>query len=373
MNTNTQQIMSDTNQDNFTATYSPEDNKLRLYSVYRLDEDLYKRVRAAGFIFAKHQDLFVAPMWTPSRADLLLELAGFIDDESMSLADRAAIRADRFEGYQANRLKDAEQAYNEVQSLTEDIPLGQPILIGHHSEKKARKQAEKIERAGQRAVDMWNTSEYWIYRTKGVLRNVTYKDRADVRARRIKGLQADIRKYKSYFTPDPKVKPIMQKGWSKGKFDEVETLHVYCGKGRGGNWVKQSSLAGIEAHYSRWIKHNELRINFEMAILESQNGLDLLKPPKRPKALPMLNYKAVDGINIENRYHKGEFAIHPQYEMTKAQFAKIPTDYKGTNIVDGNHRVRIAMDAYIEGVSGHGYSCIFITDSKTHEKPEAEA
>jgi len=34
----------------YTATYSPEDNKLRLYSTTRLDSETYARVKAAGFI-----------------------------------------------------------------------------------------------------------------------------------------------------------------------------------------------------------------------------------------------------------------------------------------------------------------------------------
>ena len=46
-----------------TATYSPEDNKLRLYASSRLDTATYERVKAAGFKWAPKQDLFVAPMW----------------------------------------------------------------------------------------------------------------------------------------------------------------------------------------------------------------------------------------------------------------------------------------------------------------------
>ncbi len=68
----------------YTATYSPEDNKLRLYSSTRLDRELYARVRGAGFIYAPKQELFVAPMWTPEREDLLIELCGEIDDEDPS-------------------------------------------------------------------------------------------------------------------------------------------------------------------------------------------------------------------------------------------------------------------------------------------------
>ena len=64
-----------------SATYSPEDNKLRLYSLHRLDAETYARVSGAGFKFAPKQDLFVAPMWTPGREDLLIELCGEIGDE----------------------------------------------------------------------------------------------------------------------------------------------------------------------------------------------------------------------------------------------------------------------------------------------------
>ena len=64
-----------------TATYSPDDNKLRLYASSRLDVDLYKRVHDAGFKWAAKQQLFVAPMWTPEREDLLIELCGEIEDE----------------------------------------------------------------------------------------------------------------------------------------------------------------------------------------------------------------------------------------------------------------------------------------------------
>src|ERR1035437_1758127 len=61
------------------ATYSPEDNKLRLYASSRLDAETYARIKAVGFIWAPKQDLFVAPMWTPARADLLIELCGEIE------------------------------------------------------------------------------------------------------------------------------------------------------------------------------------------------------------------------------------------------------------------------------------------------------
>ena len=124
-----------------TATYSPEDNKIRIYPAYRLDAEEYARVKATGYIWAPRQKIFVAPMWTPSREDLALEMCGEIGDEDTSLVDRAEERADRFEGYSERRAEDAERAHNAVSAIADNIPMGQPILVGHHSEKHARKDA----------------------------------------------------------------------------------------------------------------------------------------------------------------------------------------------------------------------------------------
>ena len=109
----------------YTATYSPDDNKIRLYAATRLSAEDYARLKAAGFRWAPKQDLFVAPMWTPGREDVLLELAGEIGDEDTSLVDRASERAERFEDYQGKRLHDAERAHAAVATLADGIPLGQ--------------------------------------------------------------------------------------------------------------------------------------------------------------------------------------------------------------------------------------------------------
>jgi phospholipid N-methyltransferase len=178
----------------YTATYSPEDNKLRLYSISRLPKDVYERVRAAGFKWAAKQELFVAPAWTPEREDLLTELAGEIGDEDTSLVERAEERAERFEEYHDKRAEDAERAHTAVSRIADAIPLGQPILVGHHSERHARRDAERIENGMRKAVRMWDTAKYWTARANGAIRHAKYKELPAVRARRIKTIEADKRK-----------------------------------------------------------------------------------------------------------------------------------------------------------------------------------
>ena len=141
----------------FTATYSPDDNKLRLTASARLDAATYERVKAAGFAWAPKQEQFIAPMWTPGRADLCIELAGSIDDDDGSLMQRAEDRAERFEGYEDNRRSDANNAHEAVCRIADGIPLGQPILVGHHSERRARKDAERIENGMRAAVRLFGS------------------------------------------------------------------------------------------------------------------------------------------------------------------------------------------------------------------------
>lgn len=176
------------------ATYSPDDNKLRLYSTSRLDAATYDRVKTHGFKWAPRQEVFVAPAWTPGREDLLIELCGEIGDEDTSLVERQEQRAERFEEYADNRQADAHSAKAAVDAIADGIPFGQPILVGHHSERHARRDAEKIENGMRRAVKMWETARYWEQRAAGALRHAKYKELPAVRARRIKTLEADKRK-----------------------------------------------------------------------------------------------------------------------------------------------------------------------------------
>jgi hypothetical protein len=46
----------------------------------------------------------------------------------------------------------------------------------------------------RRAVKMWDTAKYWTDRADAAVRHAKYKERPDVRARRIKTLEADKRR-----------------------------------------------------------------------------------------------------------------------------------------------------------------------------------
>lgn len=291
--------------ENYRATYSPDDNKLRLYSLHRLDEDTYQRVKDAGFKYAPRQGLFVAPMWTPGREDLLIELAGEIEDEDQSLFDRQEERAERFEEYSEKHAAESGQVLAAVDSLASAIPFGQPILVGHHSERRARKHAQKIENGMRRAVNLFETSEYWERRAEASLRHAAYKERPDVRWRRIKKIEADLRK------ADRRLQDCQKfiKLWSSENLNRAMALvianidHLHCCfslekfprppeksqyEGSRSIWsaleediitAEQARDICIPCHertitrLSRWTAHYRNRIAYERAMLDEHGGV----------------------------------------------------------------------------------------------------
>lgn len=288
-----------------TATYSPEDNKLRLYASSRLDAATYERVKGAGFKWAPRQGLFVAPMWTPGREDLLLELCGEIGDEDTSLVERAEERADRFGDYSDKRASDAESARAAVSAIADGIPLGQPILVGHHSERRARKDAERIENGMRRAVKMWETAEYWQQRAAGALRHAKYKERPDVRYRRIKGLESDKRKQERTIADVEKFLQLwrsagltQEKALRIANYDHISStfslaefprnppasqyegpMSLWSALDGGVITAEQARDIAVPFHERtlararRWVAHYAHRIAYERALLAEQGGL----------------------------------------------------------------------------------------------------
>lgn len=386
-----------------TATYSPDDNKLRLYASSRLDADLYKRVHDAGFKWAPKQQLFVAPMWTPEREDLLIELCGEIEDEDKSLVERAEERADRFGTLSSKRADDADRAHQSVAAICEAIPFGQPILVGHHSERRARKDAERIDNGMRQAVRLFETAEYWKQRAAGALRNAQYKELPGVRHRRIKGLEAERRRQERVIAEGEQV----LRDWRLS-----------------GLPLDQAKLGAHErslARAGRWLAHFENRITYERAMLDEQGGLKAegfdiqvggqvlvrgewlfvvrvnRKAGRVVSVTTNCRYVAVRGIDEIQDYREasaeqlqhikatlktpplvnfpGEGFAH----MTKAQWEKVPKDYRGTTkhaatTTTGAYRVRCALGVYSlpnerDMNKRHSYPSVFITDAKRVDAP----
>lgn len=268
-----------------TATYSPEDNKLRLYPSRRLDAETFERIKALGFRWAPRQELFVAPMWTPEREDICTELAGEIEPEEMTLAERAAMKAERLEGLADKRNREANSYARRADELAERFYMGQPILIGHHSERQARNDQKRMHSAMDRANQLHKTANYWLGRIEGVERFANMKNRDRTRANRIKTLLAELRElqrginrahralenWAKLDTPEAIVHALGHSD-SRELFASYGEYHEASEDPSKADAIKAKCIARAEVAAfgptrARWIEHTLNRLGFERSML----------------------------------------------------------------------------------------------------------
>ena len=175
--------------ENNSATYCPEDNKLRLY-VGRVPREEYLKLKEEGWTaLPKQRELGkgdFAATWTPEREATALTYAEFIEDEDAGPAERAADRAERFAGYREKRVADAEKEADRYE--------GQPMVHGFQDAAKAERSAARHDRIGDKAVNAWDKAEYWQRRTSDVISHALYQSCPSVRMGRIIEIETQLRR-----------------------------------------------------------------------------------------------------------------------------------------------------------------------------------
>jgi len=180
------------NTDDFNCTYSPEDNKLRLYADVRIDAEDWQLMKSEGWKWAPKQELFFA-FWTVANEDFCLALAGDILPEEMTMVERAEAKAQRLlilAEKRADQCIGYQRAANDLQNR---INNNQPILLGHHSQRKAEKTANQIDRAIEKAKETGAAVGYWVWRSQGVVANANHKNAPRTIFNRIKTLSKSLR------------------------------------------------------------------------------------------------------------------------------------------------------------------------------------
>jgi hypothetical protein len=89
----------------------------------------------------------------------------------MTRKERQEARAERYRQFAENAEKRATAAFNASSAAVENIPLGQPILVGHHSEKAHRRALERSNGAMMRSVHESEKAAYYRQKAEAVENN----------------------------------------------------------------------------------------------------------------------------------------------------------------------------------------------------------
>ncbi|EIH2744615.1 DUF3560 domain-containing protein [Salmonella enterica] len=376
----------------YRATYSPDDNKLRLYAALRLDDETYQKIHAVGFRWAPKQALFVAPAWTPAREDILLSLAGDIEDDDNTLFDRQEQRADRFSGYSEKRAGESEQTLAHVDALASAVPFGQPILVGHHSERRARNHARKIENGMKRAVMLFERAGYWEDRAQASLRLAKYKERPDVRYRRIKKIEADLRKSEKTISQSEKYLTMwraqtldLKMALLISNYDHISacfTLEKYPRPADKSQYeghmslysalteeiitVEQAREIAVRCHertirhQQRWVNHYQNRLTYERAMLDESGGVITRSQEFEPGGLVKSRGEWLTIIRVNKSNGVVSSVTTPYYNFLgyKGTMKLTPdriTDYKAPSAEEADAAKQTAKRPPIVNYPGEGF------------------
>jgi len=85
--------------------------------------------------------------------------------------ERREARIDRFESRASKAQAESDAAYRAASSIMEHIPPGQPILVGHHSEKRHRHDLDKIDCNMRKSVESSEKAGYYSSRAEAAASN----------------------------------------------------------------------------------------------------------------------------------------------------------------------------------------------------------
>lgn len=93
----------------------------------------------------------------PVKAQVAREVAQLIDEPDrarvQAYQDKQERKRERLEAAAERSARKASASFGAARRIAEGIPMGQPILVGHHSEKRHRRDAAKIDSSMRRGIE----------------------------------------------------------------------------------------------------------------------------------------------------------------------------------------------------------------------------
>lgn len=243
------------------VTYNICDDRIRVKFAGRLPKDDYDAIHEAGYQHWPKQGIFTAT-WTVHREDVLARF-GITSDaiEAIEEEDDPEARKEKYEEYAENAAERGNGAYERVHQIADRIPFGQPILVGHHSERSARADQRRIERGMDKAVTEWGKAEYWKRRAAGTVRRAERRSSPGVIARRIKELEAEERKYRREID---RSKTTWQPVYHYGGIDTAG--HYGTREEQEASWTRHVAL------YTRWLQHVQAVLAYQRHLYTESGG-----------------------------------------------------------------------------------------------------
>lgn len=179
----------------------------------RKGDGVWEIVRQHGFRSSRNIGLYIshsrdraAKRWNIDRAAEALRKAGWtvvidIDEDTRRTfaeaegerVERAADRAERFEGYTDNAASRSAGRYKAAMDGIRGIEPGQPILVDHYSARSHRRALERHDNNMRASIAEQSKAEHWAARAKASGSYEQFRNSPGRTLRRLEKLRAELR------------------------------------------------------------------------------------------------------------------------------------------------------------------------------------
>lgn len=153
----------------------------------------------------------------------------------MTREEKRQRRVERYERLAEKAQQESNTAFEKSHKMSEIIPFGQPILVGHHSERRDRRYREKIDNTMRKSVQLDEKAEYYKSKAEAAANNTSIyledEDAVERLTEKLEGLKRSqeimkavnkiVRDKKK--TREEKIEAIKANGLSERQAEEVMT------------------------------------------------------------------------------------------------------------------------------------------------------
>ncbi|MEU7323381.1 ParB/RepB/Spo0J family partition protein [Streptomyces griseoviridis] len=181
-------------------------------------DGVYEIVQKHGFRWSRTVGIYIrgsrdkeAQHWRISGAADALRAAGhevtieIDEDDDRSFTEietereeRAEDRADRFGGRAGRAAASSEARRATARNISRRFEFGQPILVGHHSERGARRDQERIHDNMRKSIEADERAGYWANRAEAAAAYKKHRNDPYRTLRRLEKLRAELRQQRRH-------------------------------------------------------------------------------------------------------------------------------------------------------------------------------
>lgn len=129
----------------------------------------YISLPGGGYMPGRYKEMFLSgideikKVKAIKQAPAVYDIADFEPDENMvkEYQEKQEARAERFQELAEKAEKESENRYKTAKQIGDFIPMGQPILVGHHSEGRHRRDLAKIDNNMRKSIEADEKAKYY--------------------------------------------------------------------------------------------------------------------------------------------------------------------------------------------------------------------